>query len=270
MATSREKLLADVVRVHKNATRKVSRLNSKGVKIAGTRNDPRENLKDVRNMSTRELREYRQTLGVFNSRDSSFVAGVKGKALDASKFREYKRLEALYNKGLKDRLKDIKDVKIPGNDLTIGERYERMVPKGRSIGGGTSRFHPYDRSSKGFPNDKAIDKAIEDMEKRLVPTFIAQQDQKIRENFMKLMQYSDRPDVLKAAQALTPEQFEILWNFDNLISNAVENYQIMMDLLTAKADATDREAANEVYDQMKQKMESVVKQGTFKDSKLNK
>lgn len=263
MATSRKQLLADVVRVHKNATRKVSRLNNKGVKVGGTRNDPRENLKDVRNMSTRELREYRQRLGVFNSRDTAFAPGVKGKALDASKFREYKRLEALYNKNLKSRIEQFGDVKIPGNDLTVSERYQRMIPKGRSIGGGTSRFHPYDRSSKGFPNDKAIDKAIEDMEKRMVPGFIAQQDQKIRENFMKLMEYSDRPDVLEAAAALTPEQFEVLWNFDNLVSNAAENYQIMLDLLSAKADATDREAANDIYDQMMEKFKAVTRRKLF-------
>lgn len=265
MANERETLLKSVIKAHKNATKKVSRLKAKGVAIGNTRNDPRENLAAVRQMSSVQLRQYRMELGEFNSRGTAYVPGVKGAPLSKARFDEYKRLEAKYNSRLKNRIDGIKDLKIPGNDLTIGERYNKMVPKGRSISGASSRFHPYDRRSKGFPSNKALDAAIDDLNKRMVPGFEAQQDRKLRENFMKLMEFSDRPDILKAAESLNADQFDILWSFDNMVSNIVENYGAIMDMLGGDAESMEREAINEVYDDIKEKIQEISKRKMFTD-----
>lgn len=267
MASERETLLKSAIKAHKNATKKVSRLKAKGVAIGNTRNDPRENLAAVRQMSPVQLRQYRMSLGEFNSRETAFVAGVKGAPLSKVKYDQYKRLEAKYNAGLKNKIDSIKDVKIPGNDLTIGERYNKMVPKGRSISGASSRFHPYDRRAKGFPSNKALDVAIEDLERRLVPGFQSQQDTKLRENFEELMKFSGRPDVLKASQGLTAEQFDILWSFDNMVSSIVENYAAVMDMLSGDDESMEREAINEVYDDILDKMKAIKKKKLFNRAK---
>lgn len=267
MANERETLLKSVIKAHKNATKKVSRLKAKGVAIGNTRNDPRENLAAVRQMSSVQLRQYRMELGEFNSRGTAYVPGVKGAPLSKARFDEYKRLESKYNERLKRKIDGIKDVKIPGNDLTIGERYNKMVPKGRSISGASSRFHPYNRHSKGFPNNKALDAAIDDLQNRLVPGFQSQQDRKLRDNFEELMKFSGRPDVLKASQALTAEQFDILWSFDNMVSSIVENYAAVMDMLSGDDESMEREAINEVYDDILDKMKAIEKQKLFKRAK---
>lgn len=253
-----DELRALAKRSHRNTTKKISRMkHSRGVMVSGSSVDPRRDIRSIDKMTRTQLNTYVQTLGEFNSRGVQFVAGARRRPIPEQAWTEYKRAEKKYNNLIESVREAVKGTKLPSQNMTIGEHFEAMIPKSRSIGGGTMRFWPLERKSMGFPHEKAMRRAIEDMERKLNPNYESEQELRIRDNFDKLLNYSNRQDIRDAADKLTPKEFSLLWNFTPTIRNLVENYTTLRDMLSEKERATEYSGIESTYDDILKDMQAI-------------
>lgn len=150
-------------------------------------------------------------------------------------------------------------IKLGASTLTIAERFDLMVPNsGPSMGGGSMRYFPLNRSSKGLPKKESIPKLIADLEKKMEPGYQSDQEQRIRDNFDKLLKYSNRDDLRALATELTAEEFAIIWNFSNTVQTLVENYYTIMMMMSDKDSALEFSGIEESFDEIRDMLQWAV------------
>lgn len=271
MATRNKALLEATMRKHKNTTRKISRMKSShDVRISGSKFDPRKPVPNVKEMNARQLRQYSAQLDRFNDRSVGYVAGAHGRPIEIGVFKEYKKLEAKFNRTRASQVAKVADIKVGNSALTIGEEHERLVPKGQSMGGGgRSKFYPTDRSPGGMTNEKNIRKLMEQMEKELDPNYQSEQDKTIRDNFRSMLKYSGRDDLKDVLDSFTVEEFALLWDTHRSIRDLGEAYQVLKDFYES-GDDVDLSAVDEAMDDIKTDMKSFQKKFRAKQAKESK
>lgn len=251
-------LRAEVKRLQRNAGKKLARLRAKGIKNTHTI-DPRKETALVNRYNTTQLKTQLERLGKFNSRSNQFVPGVRGVALPAAEWTRYKRVEKAFNKRIELMKNTIGGIKLGASTLTIAERFDLMVPNsGPSMGGGSMRYFPLNRSSKGLPKKESIPKLIADLEKKMEPGYQSDQEQRIRDNFDKLLKYSNRDDLRALATELTAEEFAIIWNFSNTVQTLVENYYTIMMMMSDKDSALEFSGIEESFDEIRDMLQWAV------------
>lgn len=247
------------------ANNKVSRYKASGVKIAHSEHDPRRDLKAIDKYNTKQLKSYLKSLNTFVDRSTQFVKGARGVPLSRNVFKSYKGTESSYNTHFKDEFEKVRDVQMPGKGLTYGERHDTLLPKAKSLRAGTSKYFGKDRVSTGFTSDKALKTAQRHLKKSLKPGFEADVEKKRRENFASLLRFANRFDVELEVnggitidkdgketkhKGLTSEEFYILWEYDSVIQNIVEEYYIVKELLSDEDDAIENSGGNALFDEI--------------------
>lgn len=254
MSKAKDELRAlrqEVRRLQRNTARKIARNTSKGVRLGGSEFDPRVPLERVDRYTRTQLGALVQRLEGFNARGNQYVPGARGVPIPAAEWKRYKDVEARYNKGIELTRQSIGGVTVGSQTMTIGERFEVMIPKtGPSMGGGSSRFHPLSRSSRGVPKRDKIPELIKDLENRMRPEYQSEQEKRLRQNFDKLLKYSDRDDLRKLADKLSGGEFAFIFNFTPAISILAENYHAILAMMEDSDQALELSGIEESYDQV--------------------
>lgn len=255
-------LRAQVLKTQKNVGRKLARLRGKGVVFRGGEFDPRKDAKLVGRYTKPQLETHLRRLEKFQERSNQFVPGRRGVPIHKSSWDKYKQLERQYNKRIEVVRGNIGGLKLGDSTLTVGERFTKMVPNtGPSMGGGSMRYWPLERSSKGLENEKGIKKLIDDLQNKMRPNYQSEQEQRIRENFDLLLRYSGRDDLVDSANKLTPDEFAIMWNFSPTVQTLVENYYSILAMLNADEAALEVSGIEESYDEIQKIMDDLIKMG---------
>lgn len=258
MASSEVKRLRQLARERQRAAgNKISRYKKQNIKIAGSDVDPRRDLKKVDKYNSKQLKAYINELNAFTDRTNQFVRGARGVPISKGVFEAYKALEKRYNNHFQSEFDKIKDVKLPGRSMTFGERHEQVLPKKKSLRAGTSKYFGKDRVSSGFTSDAAIKKSMQNLKKSMKPGYSSDVEQARRENFQKLVDYSNRDDLSKAVKGLTSEEFYILWEYDSVIQNIVEEYYITIELLSDEDNAIEHSGGNALFDEILTTIEEI-------------
>lgn len=230
-----EALRAEVIKRHRDATKKVSRLRRKvGVEIGYGENDPRGYLSDIRTMNTREAKAHLNRLNKFLDRKNGFVKGANMRALPASKWRTYKRAEKT-NRALGEKhFNTVKNVKLPDGE-TIGQYEGRMMPEGfKKIGftKGNRAYMTGERVSSNVRSAEALDKLIDKINRANGPKYLSRQISLARSNAIATLTgggVSGR--LIERVQNLTDYQIDVLWNYTNFARDASEKYFFLQRLL---------------------------------------
>lgn len=249
-----------VKHLQRNAGKKVSRLRSKGVNLAGSGVDPRKDPKLIDRYNRTQLKTQLERLGEFNSRKNQYVPGVGGRPIPKVEWDKYKRTEKKFNQNILDIRAKIDNVRLGNSAMTIGQRYEVMVPKtGPSMGGGSMRYFPMSRSSRGVTGPDSIQRLIDDLEKKMEPNYQSEQESRLRDNFDHLLKYSGRDDLRALANELNSEEFAIIWNFSPVVATLAENYHSILAMISDGDAALELSGVEESFDEVKDILEWAVK-----------
>lgn len=202
------------------ATRKVARVERKGVSVRGSEYDPRVSGLDIASMNTRQLNSYMRKLNTFVSRRTQFVAGYKGAPLPSALVKRYQTAERARNERASAHTNGLRDVYIAPSGMTVGQREDMITAANMSIlrAGGNPQYRPYDlvqRSMTGIPSADKLKKLTDIAERQTKKDFIRQGLLKQRRNQVAFLTKSGDEGQAKAIQKLTLKQFDILINQTN-------------------------------------------------------
>lgn len=259
----RDRLRREIAKRRKAATDKVRRLRAKGINVAGTEHDPRRNISSVNNYNTKQLRNYLANLTEFTDRNTTFQKGARGAILSSNAWQEYQGLEAQYNQLGAQHLESIKDLKAPGNDLTIGERDKDVLTR-RAQG---DIFHrPYgqiNRSPNNIESNESLKKLSADLRRKLskgyLPGVIKQQRARLNDLFLMMgnpdaiytviedgKEVEYRVSAIDAANALTDNQFDIMYNYGGGANTVFMQYAVYAETNTRQSAQYDRNFSNDL------------------------
>lgn len=210
---ARDALIADIKKRQRAAGQKVSRLERQGVRIKANKLDPRRNLSELSEMSTRELHRYHESLNRFTSRGHGFVAGVRGKPIPKDRFGELKRLEAQYNARAQAYEASIGNIDVPGAGRTIEARLADLKAEQFRAGGQRRTFETLNRQAKNLTGPEAVEDFIKQMKQMLSPTYLNKRMKIQRENLEQMLTTTGDQDVLKKINRLTNNQLNVLLDY---------------------------------------------------------
>lgn len=232
---------------HRAATRKVSRLKvSHDVEISGTEYDPRRDLSKLKRYTTSQLRGYLNDLNGFTSRETQFVGDYRRKPIPASSWQTYKALEAQYNRRVQAKFSQIADVFLPIEGMTVAQRRAMVTPLHPQMGDpAVNSPVELSRLPRSVTSSKSLRVLIADMRKRLAPDYFTRLTQSGRNQFRSMVSILNEPELADAADTLSDEVFDLLWNYTNLATASSLFYQMSM------AQLSDRERPyhSDIFDQ---------------------
>lgn len=239
---SRAELLELTVRKHKSAVSKISRLRNTSnspVELAGTKLDPRKDLKVVRRYTTKQLASYAERLDTFNDRKTRFYGDTFKRPLDNNLLNLYKERETAYNAKIKRGYDQVKDVKLPlagqvktGN-ITVDDRNKYALSDRKQAGNRTvnSKYNPPVRKPSQFKSNKSLEIMAGTMAKRLAPDFHSDELADQRRIVNDLLKIINKPELLDAVNKLSAKQFDVMWNHTKMPDMLKLPYLIMQKLI---------------------------------------
>lgn len=252
--TSHNQLHADIARLRKAVTRKVSRLKHRhDVEVSGTSFDPRRPPQAHREYSSKDLRAYRNELAAFVDRGNQFVGDAKRKPIPRGEWQVYKTLESQFRGIVGDYYSRISDLPLRvdknGKVLqTIGDRMTEMQPKGRRMGGsaGNPMYEVSDKSPHSVTSRGSLKTLIESMQKKVQPGWIEEHNQKNMESFLKMMELVNEPGLVDRVKELNNEQFATLWDYSEFATAVSIPYENAQKMLASDQQAFRSDAAEQM------------------------
>lgn len=221
-----EALRAEVRRRHRAATSKVSRLRSRGVELGGSNYDVRRDLSKVKRYNATQLRAYANQLNSFVERKNAFVPGDSGVPLPAAKWREYKRLEKRYNEIGNREYSKVGEIFLPQPGVRVRDR--RKILSQSAIGEAVNApYQEIDRQARGITSETALDRLTDQMRKKTSREYLPGEIAKSREQFMNMLTEIGNPEFIEAANKLSDDQFDTLWNYTSFATEISSDYEIM-------------------------------------------
>lgn len=249
--------------MHKAATRKVSRVKSTfGAEVSGTRYDPRRDPSKIKSYTTPQLKAYMRDLGRFNSRQTQFVAGADNVPLKRQTWQSYVQAEQAFNQRLNQRLDRVKDIRTPDGGMTLGERNE-MLPKHPVAGEGASGIARKEvhRGARQFPSEDKLVKMTRQIKEKSKRSQTQKELKAAQQSWIKISADLKNKSLSDAVKRLSPEQFDMLWNYTRFSTNVSLPYEIAKDMLSKKdkmSEAKQSELQNQYDIQLREAHKAIM------------
>lgn len=243
----REALLQQVLSRQRAAGKKVSRLKSQGIELAGTKNDPRRPANNVKRYNTRQLRAHLERLNTFTSRKTRFAADAHGKLLSPTDWQRYKRAENQINRAKKKVLDKIGDIKAPGaGGLTIAERLKVMTPNRPRAGNPAANpFTFVQRKSTAFTSSDALKKLTDDLQRKLKSDFLASDLKASHAEARDMLSTLGADRIQSRLDKMSDFHFNILWNFTSFATDVSYPYELYKKILAGEGEKWHEEKLSE-------------------------
>ena len=221
MATLQE--LRKLVRArHRAATKKISRMNRVvGVEVSGSKDDPRRNLKFVDKYTRAQLNKYLKQLDTFVDRKTQFVPDARRRPIPIAKWKEYKKVEADYNKKVKAQFDKVKHIKLP-NQMTIEARNAMTnVAVPQMLNPSTNIKRSINRKSLSVSGERQLDILMMELKRRMTPQQRAKEAKRNRKIVIDMLHFMDDEESANRIAKLSTEQFEMLFDYSADFMNAL-------------------------------------------------
>ena len=218
MADDLESIRADIARLRKLTTKKISRTKrTKDAPLSGTQFDPRRAPKAEKRYTMRQAEAYRQELQGFLSRSTQFVGGANGFVMKKQQWDAYKKLEQQYNSRVNQKFDKVAGIQLPQGE-TIASRMARRTPPHPQMAYEAfhSPYNPPERSPKAVHSDKALRKLMDKMAEKANPRYEKDSIEKNRHQFLGMADRLGDDALAEKVKKLTDEQFNVLWNFSEM------------------------------------------------------
>ena len=239
MTKANERARANVADAERRAKRKVKRLQAKGIRttsIAPFRN--------VDATDTRAMNSYARDLEQFISRSTRFVSGRDGTPIPYTEYREYKKIEKLWNKE-HDRYWN-KFATQPfmtaygESDMTLGQLSQVSHVKGLPFGNISYNREVMPEQVRSV---KELEKRKKILQRELSPSYQKKKVSQLRKNLLAHAAVFNDPRIPNAIKKLSNEQLFALQNFTNFVPIYYRYIETDRDnVMGTQADATDDEA----------------------------
>lgn len=234
-----DELNAELRRLRKAVTRKISRIKvNQDIWLSGTRLDPRKAASSIRNMAEPQLRTYAREMAAFLDRGNQYVPDSQMRPMPRAEWRNYKRLEAEWNKKVQAHNRDIGNVMLPSG-VTVAQRDAMTRPLHPHLANPvTNAPREIERESTNVAGVSKLRELTESMRKRLDPEHFEKMNESGRETFGKMTEVIGDENLSQAVKGLTPQQFEILWNWTPFATAMSLQYELAMKELSPRDKET--------------------------------
>lgn len=238
-----DELRAEVRKRQQAVNRKLRRYDRNGIELSGTEHDPRRPGVDISRMRSRDLTSYLNRLNGFMSRSTQFVGDRKGRPIAMSEWRRYKRAETAANRRADRLYNTIKDIKMPGGQMTLGQRHAAVTNSDFPITANhtvNSPLHKVKRAPRTLENKRALNKFTKQQQRKVDPQFAQMTVNRGRREAYKMLAAVGDMAEIRALKGLTDKQFHILWSYTEyatLKSTKYENGKV--DVRTRAEDEID-------------------------------
>lgn len=228
---SLNELRAQVRKLHRSATAKVSRNERKGVRLKGSKYDPRGNPKTIGRLNRNQLLAQAERLQSFNSRKTQFGMDARKRPLPAHELSALERKISRVNRKAKTVFDKVGNIPLPRGAETVRDRLEKMEGGKHKKAGNRSANVPYaplSTKDRNIASEKGLRKLLAAMDKRLGNDYISQEVKRDRRSASKILGQLGEYEMRKQLNKLTNAQFYTLWNmtsFANDITLPYEGYQ---------------------------------------------
>ena len=236
-------LRLEVERLRRAATRKVSRVKARtGARVSGTEFDPRRAPQQHKRYTRKQLETYQSELQSFLSRRNQFVPDASKRPIPRAEWQAYKRREKAYKDVAGKVYEQVKDVELPSGE-TIAQRLAKMDVLHKHMHNPTVNtiFDPHERNPGDVVSRKALDKLTRDLDRKSKPRNIKTMVRQAREQFGKMMSVVNAPELTRAVEGLSHDQFIALWNHTNFASAIAMSYDSAKKMLSPKEESWGHE-----------------------------
>lgn len=244
-------------KLHKAATRKVSRLKSKGVDVAKSGIDPRRDLSTLKRLNTKQLDSYIKRLEAFNSRSTQFAPGKGGEALPGDKWWEVATKVKQVNRKREALWDEIKDLRIPSmGNVSLAEDQAMRTPDHPTMGATQSRAPhlPVRKDSQGIAKAK-LNQNIAELNAKLDPAYERKVLSGQRWAAYRMLDDIGRTDMVMDLVKMSDKAFNVLWNYTHFAEAEVLYYHRMQGRNHDRQVIADQDS---VIDDQFSKMKSMI------------
>lgn len=234
-----DELNAELRRLRKAVTRKISRIKTgQDIHLSGTRLDPRKAASTIANMAEPQRREYAREMAHFLDRGNQFVPDSQMRPMPRDVWRNYKRLEAQWNKKVRAHNEGVGDIVLP-DGLTVAQRQASLQALHPQMANpavnGPSEI---ERESTNVASVSSLKNLTEKMRERLEPGHFEKLVESGRETFNKMADVIGDESFRQSVNDLTPQQFEILWTWTPFAAATSIHYELAMKELSPRDKET--------------------------------
>ena len=227
-------LRAEVRRLHRAVTKKVSRIKSNtGAGVSGTHYDPRLDTSKYSSMNARQLRAQAKKLESFVNRKTQFVSGYMKKPLPRAAWNQYKQAEQNANQRLGTFYDRVKDLRLPGkfSGMTVSERGDTFTSKHPQMQN-PSFMTPtsLNRTPKSYEYEKRLKEATEQQLTKATRKWFKEKIDAAREQYGAMAEAMGRPDLYQGIEDMSDERFALLVFYTPFMNNASLVYENAMML----------------------------------------
>lgn len=205
-----DELRAEARRLRANATAKAGRLRRQGVVVQGSGFDPRRAPGVEKSYNRAQLRSYVNQMNAFNARSTKFVAGAEGRPVAFATANRLKSLARISNVKAMNRLNAVKDVRMPGTDMTFGE--SRVIAKSRRSPVPSMTYDLIHVDPKQIMGESAAKKLARTIEKRTNSRSRNSMNKNAYTNIHNMLNESGNQFLKARFDSLTTGQRELLMN----------------------------------------------------------
>lgn len=237
----------DIARTHvkdaeRRARSKIKRMQSKGIRTGSI-----APFREVDPTNTRAMKSYARELEQFVSRATRFVAGKDGTPIPYTAYRDYKRIERMWNKEHDRYWNKFADqpfmTAYGDSDMSLGQRSAAAHVKGLPFGdiGYKRELMPeHIRSVEDLKNRTKI------LKREMSPSYQRKRITQLRKNLLEHAATFNDPRLPGMIKKLSNEQVFALQNFTNFVPLYYRYLSTDSDnVMGAQADAMDDEAQKE-------------------------
>lgn len=251
--TPTQKLQQEAIAMRKRLTSKTYRIkNTTGVDIAGTGLDIRKPAAEVRKMNASQLRSYLRQGEAFVKQKVELVGNG---SIPRTAWQQYQVVERRFNREAKKRLEAYKDVVLPGDMESIGERAKKRVTNMRMDQESINRpMEPVKRNVEHIRDLRSLELLRQDLERRMKPEFYSTALEQSRETAIKsLIKMGMDQDTINWVDQMPDDAWDMLWNYGNFANSLFSRYDsLMKQAANIQVDrgykAIGEEAENDIRD----------------------
>lgn len=205
-----------VLRKHRNAIKKVSRLEHKGIRIRNTDEYPYAKPDEIRNYSQRELAQHEAKLDAFTSRQRQYVPGADNAAIRKETLDRYIELQNRNNAIAEGIEAAIGKIKLPGEGDTTVETLMAMREKLTQKMNTQERFfEKINRGANNFTGEKAVQEALKEMERRQSNAFVNDRIERRLNSIRAALTYSGNVALVDSINNLSIAQKVFMIDYSN-------------------------------------------------------
>lgn len=215
-----DQLRAEVAIRAQAANRKISRLKSNGVIVAGTEYDPRRPTARTSRYTERQLRSYLNELNTFVSRQTRFVGLSEGVPVPAAEWFKAVKTARELNSTVDNYRAQFKDVFVDIYGQTIDDFENDM--RSKSSAAGRAAHKPLDYKElipERIVDLDALREIEQGMRKKLEPGYLQARVDKDRETAKKMLDVIGASSLQEEVDSLSDYQFNVMWSELDLADN---------------------------------------------------